>query len=72
MRKFGQQSQAELDEARAAATDAIERYGEFERQEQWDRFRKFGIWTDHPAVQSALTIIMRRNDALTGGEVENG
>lgn len=64
-RKFGDQTPEELEEARAAATAAIEIYGDFQQQELWDRFRKNGIWNDHAAVQSALSIIMERNDANT-------
>ena len=62
MRKFGEQTKAELAEARAAATEAIEKYGDFQQSEVWDRFRRNGIWNDHAAVQSALIVIMRRND----------
>lgn len=55
---------AELAEAREVATVAIEKYGDWQQQQElWDRFRRQGIWNDHAAVQSALAVIMARSDA---------
>jgi hypothetical protein len=44
---------AMLEEARRIATEVCEDYGEFDNA-ALARFRKNGIWNDHPAVQAAL------------------
>ncbi|MBI1684428.1 hypothetical protein [Caulobacter hibisci] len=65
-RRFGQQTAAELAEARAAADAVMEDYGEGDLA----RFRADGIWNDHPAVQAALRVIMDRNDGHAPGHAD--
>lgn len=65
-REFGKHTSDELKEARELATKFIEIYGDFGDQATWNHFRKNGIWNDHTAVQSALHVIMDRNDKATG------
>lgn len=69
MRKFGQHTQDELNEARNVATAMIKEYGDWTDTATWNRFRENGIWNDHVSVQSALAIIMERNDMIA--PVEN-
>lgn len=46
----------DLEIARAAATLAIERYGDFDA-ETMRLFRQNGIWNDHVSVQAALAVV---------------
>jgi hypothetical protein len=55
--QFGSHNNDDLELARIIATQAIERYGFFNSEAEWDRFRKQGIWNDHDAVQAALVTI---------------
>lgn len=63
MRYFGQHTEEELKEAHQAFNTEVDTWGDLAPLE-WKEYRETGkIYNDHFAIQTALRVIMDRNDA---------